>query len=80
MEWIKITDTKPPLGVPLIVTVRTKVCDRLVLLPVYYVARLDGQGYGFCNKDGALKDKGFEVIAYMPFPKPYDGDVEFGDW
>lgn len=77
-EWTKITDGLPPVGVPLIVTVKDGLQGKPNTLryPVYYEKAKDGCGYRwswrFGDYDYDLVPEVSEVIGWMEMPEPLE--------
>lgn len=73
-EWTKITDGLPPIGVPLIVTVKDGLQGKLNTLryPVYYEKAKDGCGYRWSWRFGDydLMPGVSEVNGWMEMPEP----------
>ena len=77
MKWIDIKDGKPPIGVPLIVTVKDHLQhkENELRYPVYYEKSKSGVGYRWSWRYGdfdydLLPDVS-EVIAYIEIPTPF---------
>lgn len=77
-KWTKITDGLPPIGVPLIVTVKDGLQGKQNTLryPVYYEKAKDGNGYRwswrFGDYDYDLVPGVSEVIGWMEMPDPLE--------
>lgn len=76
--WMPIGDGKPPVGVPLIVTIKDSIRGRNELrYPVYYKKSLYGGCWGFYvygDEDSLLLPEYSEVLAWCEFPEIYDGE------
>lgn len=78
MTWNKITDGLPPIGVPLIVTVKDLITFKPNKLeyPVYYEKSIENNGYAFYWRRGdvcwQLYPETNEVVAWMFLPTPYE--------
>lgn len=76
-RWHKIADGLPPIGTPLIVTVKDGLQGKPNTLryPVYYEKAKEGCGYGwswrFGDYDYALLPEVSEVVAWMEIPEPF---------
>lgn len=80
MKWNSITDGLPPIGVPLIVTVKDHLQGKMNELryPVYYEKAKSGFGYRWSWRYGdfdydLLPDVS-EVVAYIVLPEPYGAE------
>lgn len=80
MKWNNTGDGLPPIGVPLIVTVKDNLQGRPNELryPVYYEKAKSGSGYRWSWRYGdfdydLLPDVS-EVVAYIVLPEPYGID------
>lgn len=82
MEWHKISDGLPPIGVPLIVTVKDDLEHKQnkILCPAYYERKRENNGYHFTWRYGdmvyELLSDVSEVIAWLELPKPYESEGE----
>lgn len=80
VAWNRITDGLPPVGVPLIVTVKDGLQGKPNTLryPVYYEKAKDGNGYRwswrFGDYDYDLIPEVSEVVGWMEMPKPLEED------
>ena len=76
-KWTPITDGLPPVGVPLIVTIKDNLEHKPDELryPVYYEKDHIQQGYSWNWRYGdfnyQLIPSVSEVVAYMELPEPY---------
>ena len=74
-KWIPINEKLPPLGVCIICTVREHFRNQFELrYPVYYLQKTYENGYAFYFGDSILMPDISEVVAWMPIPKPYEGE------
>lgn len=77
MEWKKILDGLPPIGIPLIVTVKDHLQGKPNELsyPVYYEKSKGGFGYRWSWRYGDfdydLLPEVSEVVAWKKIPEPY---------
>lgn len=75
-KWVDINVEKPPVGVPLIVTVYNEYArskdKRQVLFPMYYVKSHHENEWHFFNT--ITGDVVNNVIAYMKVPIPWEGE------
>lgn len=78
MKWNAISDGLPPMGVPLIVTVKDNLehGQNKILCPAYYERRRENNGYRF---NWRYRDMIYdllpdvsEVIAWAEFPTPFE--------
>lgn len=82
VEWKKISDGLPPIGIPLIVTIKDRLQGKPNELkyPVYYEKAKGMDGYRWSWRYGDfdydLMPDVSEVIAYMTIPEPYNGGDE----
>ena len=78
MDWIKISDALPPIGEPLLVTVKDNLQGKPNELryPVYYEKSKGGNGYHWSWRYGdfdyELIPDVSEVIAWIELPIPYE--------
>ena len=79
-EWTNINDGKPPVGMPLIVTIDcTFRNQRELRYPVVYRKSFYSDSYGFYEhglEDQLLTAEYSPVIAWMPLPEPYKEEVK----
>ncbi|MCD7724917.1 MAG: hypothetical protein LUI12_05105 [Clostridiales bacterium] len=84
MEWKLIEDGLPPIGVPIICTVKDHFATANVMdkkpvyqlrYPCYYMKNRFTGCYEFCFEtvDNVLLKEVSEVIAWTEFPYPYEG-------
>lgn len=78
MEWKQIKDGLPPIGVPLIVTIKDHLNFKLNELryPVYYEKSKNGRGFRWSWRYGdfdydLLPDVS-EVVAWIEVPEPLE--------
>lgn len=79
MKWTPISTKLPPLGECIIVTVKDHLRNRRELrYPVWYMKNIYHEGYAFYfgETGNILLPDVSEVIAWMPVPTPYEGEVE----
>lgn len=83
MNWNKITERLPPIGVPLIVTVKDHLQGNKpneIRYPVYYEKAKSGWGYRWSWRYGdfdyELLPDVSEVVAYAILPEPYEEEQE----
>lgn len=82
MEWKKITDGLPPIGVPLVVTIEKNeyYTSRETRFPVYYSESKNGNGYSWYWHYGDMVYELLlnvsEVIAWAKLPKVYTEEVK----
>lgn len=82
MAWKKISDGKPPIGVPLIVTVKDHLQFKPNELryPVYYEKSKSGSGWRWSWRYGdfnyELLPDVSEVVAWMEMPEPCQVEEE----
>lgn len=78
--WTPITESKPPIGKALIVTIFDSCRNRRELrYPVTYRQSFYGDGYGFYNcgvDDGYLMPEYSRVLAWAEIPNCWDGDID----
>lgn len=79
-EWRTIKkDGTPPVGACLIVTIKNHGYGgrRELRYPVYYLERTYEPGYGFYFGDlsNTFLPEYSEVVAWMPMPRQYEGEV-----
>lgn len=77
IKWTPITEGLPPLGTKVIVTVKDHIRNQLELrYPVWYMEKAYERGYAFYFGEigNILMPDISEVIAWMPIPKPYEGE------
>lgn len=79
-NWTRITEKLPPLGTPVICTIKDHIYGGKMELryPVYYLAKPTGDGYGFFydNFNNCLIPEVSEVIAWQKFPKTAEVNEE----
>ena len=84
MNWKHITDELPPIGIPLIVTVKDHLQGKANELryPVYYEGTRSNNGYHWTWRYGDFDYKLLpdvnEVIAWSAIPEPYREDTVDG--
>jgi hypothetical protein len=80
MKWIPITEKLPTPGSCVIVTIYDSFRNRRELrYPVTYRESYYTDSYGFYQygtEENYLMPEYSEVIAWMPIPDVYDGDLE----
>lgn len=78
-KWIPLSEKLPPLGACIMVTIKNHLDGgkRELRYPVYYLEKVYSEGYAFYHGDTSniLLPKYSEVIAWMPFPYPYDDEA-----
>lgn len=80
-RWIPIGEMKPPIGIPLVVTIKDNLGHNPNELryPVYYEKDHIRQGYSWNWRYGdfnyQLMPEVSEVVAYMELPKVYESEV-----
>lgn len=79
-KWIPINKKTPPEGAVLIVTMHDTLKQRRELrYPVYYRQSYYSNSYGFygygIESEKLIADFS-KVIAWMPIPNPYEGEME----
>lgn len=75
--WIPIGEGLPPMGACVIVTVKDHIRNQLeIRYPVWYMEKTYERGYAFYFGEigNILMPDISEVIAWMPIPKPYEGE------
>lgn len=78
IAWNRITDGLPPIGVPLIVTIKDayRASRTTLRYPVYYEKAKDGWGHRwswrFGDYDYDLVPEVSEVIGWMEMPEPLE--------
>lgn len=79
-DWTPIGEGKPPIGMPLIVTIYDSIRNRRELrYPVYYQKSMWNNNYCFClfgNEEQILLPDYSRVIAWRYFPEIWEGEEE----
>ena len=81
MDWIKISDALPPIGYPVIVTIKDNLRFGLNELryPVYYERSRNNNSFHWSWRHGDMEYELIpdvsEVIAWAKIPEPYDENL-----
>lgn len=81
MDWIKISDALPPIGEPLLVTIKDNLQGKPNELryPVYYERSRNNNSFHWSWRFGDMEYELIpdvsEVIAWAKIPEPYEENL-----